>query len=112
MIDKLGEMESCDSFDTDDFSDDTSSSCSELDSDPDQDFCGRTISVATVPNLDSQPRKYAHTRDENTKSTRKRAGIQTQEGYRSLLSIKRLDSVALDNDTISEDSENNDWKED
>ena len=38
--------------------------------------------------------------------------IQTRGGYRSLPSIKQLKSVALDNDTISEDSENNDWKED
>ena len=46
MNDELEEMESCDSFDTDDFSDDTTSSCPELDSDLDQAFCGRTISVA------------------------------------------------------------------
>ena len=110
MNDELAEMESCDSFDSDDFSNDITSSCSELDSDPDQDFCGRTISVATVPNLDSQPRGCACTRGGNTRSTRKR--IQTRGGYRSLPSIKRLDSVGLDNDTIREDSENNDWKED
>ena len=109
MNDELGEMESCDSFDTDDFSNDTPSSCSELDSNPDQDFCGRTISVAAVPNLDSQPRGHARTRGGNT---RKRAGFQTRGGYRSLPSIKRLNSVALDNDTINEDSENNDGKED
>ena len=73
-------MESCDSFDTDDFCYDTTSFFSELDSDPDQDFCGRTISVAAVPNLDSQIRGRARTRGGNTRSTRKRAEIQTRGG--------------------------------
>ena len=47
------------------FGNDTTLSCSELDSDPDQDFCGRK-SVAAVPNLDSQPRGRARTRGGNT----------------------------------------------
>ena len=87
MNDELGEMESCDSFDTDDFSNDTTSFCSESDSDPDQGFCKRTISVAAVPNFDSQPRGRARTRGGNTRSTQKKAGIQTRGGYRSLPSI-------------------------
>ena len=81
-------MESCDSFDTDDFSNGTTSFFSELDSDPDQDFCGTTISVAAVPNLNSQPRGCARTRGGNTRSTRQRVGIQTRGVYRSLPSIK------------------------
>ena len=104
MNDELGEMESCNSFDTDDFSNDTASFCCELGSDPHQDFCGRTISIAAVPNLDSQPRGRALTRGGNSRSIQKRAGIQTREdreaerSRRSSPSIKRLDSVGLDND--------------
>ena len=95
--DELGEMESCDSLDDEDFSDDTSS-CSELDSDPEQDHCGRTISPVTT----YQPRGRPHTRGGNARRARTRAGIRTGGGNRNLPSSKRPASDALDNQTTNQ----------
>ena len=46
--DDLGEMESADSLD-ESFSNTSSSSCSEIDSDPENDYCGRVLNVVTPP---------------------------------------------------------------
>ena len=69
--DDLGEMESADSLD-ESFSN-TSSSCSEIDSDPDNDYCGRVINVVTSPER-GRPR----TRTFNTQ--RIRGGVRVRGG--------------------------------
>ena len=47
--DDLGEMESADSLDESFRNTSSSSSCSDIDSDPDNDYCGRVINVVTLP---------------------------------------------------------------
>ena len=47
--DDLGEIESADSLDESFSNTSSSSSCSEIDSDPENDYCGRIINVVTPP---------------------------------------------------------------
>ena len=102
--DGIGEMESADSLD-ESFSN-TSSSCSETDSDPENDYCGRVINVVTPPE-----RGRPHTRTLNAQHIRRgvrvrggrSTGIRTQGGNNNMPPSKRLDSDITDDDLSSGD---------
>ena len=89
--DDLGEMESADSLD-ESFSN-TSSSCSEIDSDPKNDYRGRVINVVTPPE-----RGRPHTRTLNAQHIRggvhvrgrRSRGIRTRGGNNNMSQVKDL----------------------
>ena len=102
--DDLGETESADSLD-ESFSN-TSSSCSEIDSDPENDYCGRVINVVTPPE-----RGRSRTRTLNAQRIRggvhvrggRSRGIRTRGDNNNMPPSKRLDSDITDDDLSSGD---------
>ena len=103
--DDLGKMESPDSLD-ESFSNTSSSSCSEIDSDPVNDYCGRVINVVTPPE-----RGRPCTRTLNVQRIKggvhvrggRSRGIRTRGGNNNMPPSKRLPSDITDDDLSSGD---------
>ena len=95
--DDLGEIESADSLD-ESFSNTSSSSCSEIDSDPENDYCVRVINVVTPPE-----RGRSRTRTLNAQRIRggvrvrggRRRGMRTRGGNINMSLSKRLDLLLI-----------------
>ena len=121
--DDFGEMESADSLD--DSLSDNSSSMSEIDSNPEDDFSGRNITVKT-PSQRGRP----HTRDMNQQSGGRvqtrggmNRGVGTQ-GFNHNAPLTKWLASAVTNDNLSSDDQSSDsqqeedhsicseWKED
>ena len=112
--DDLGEMESADSLDESFSNTSSSSSCSEIDSDPANDYYGRVINAVTPPER-GRPR----TRTLNAQRIRggvrvrggRSRGIATRGGNNNMPPSKRLASDITDDDLSfgdrSSDSEEN-----
>ena len=104
--DDLGEIESADSLDESFSNTSSSSSCSEIDSDPENDYCGRVINVVTLPER-GRPR----TRTLNAQRIRggvcvrggRSRGIRTRGGNNNMPPSKRLAPDITDDDLSSGD---------
>lgn len=109
--DDFGEMESADSLD-ESFSE-SSTSCSEVDSNPDNDYCGRTITV-DFPST----RGRARTRSGFNSRIRTRGGrtrirgIRTRGGSNNMPPNKRLASAISDDDINSPGAQSSNSEED